>query len=294
VRLGAHVSTAGGLANAPVNGRAIGADVIQIFTRNQRQWRARPVTDAEAEGFRAACRAQGIARAFAHASYLLNLASPDRATRRASRAALVAEIQRSALLGIGHVILHPGAHMGAGPRAGVETAAESLDAALEEAGRPGVRLLVEGTAGQGTCIGSTFAELAGILAAARHSERLGVCLDTCHLFAAGHDLGSDAGLAATLRAFARTVGFGALGAVHVNDALLGLGSRRDRHAPLGEGRLGRPAFRRIVRARRLARVPLILETPGPERVWRREIALLRRLAARPSPGLRGRASRNAR
>jgi deoxyribonuclease-4 len=275
--LGAHVSTAGGLANAPQSGRAIRADVIQIFTRNQRQWRARPVTRAEAAAFRRVRRECGIQRVFAHASYLINLASPERATRQRGCAALVAEVERCAALGVDGVIFHPGAHMDAGMSAGLATVARSLDSLFDRVGRTPVRVLIEITAGQGSSVGHSFEQLAEIVAHSRNGARLGVCLDTCHLLAAGYDLISPAGYRAMWRAFDRTLGRDRLAAIHLNDSRKGLGSRVDRHAPIGKGLLGRETFRRIMNDRRLARVPLILETPGPEPAWRREIALLRRL-----------------
>ncbi len=278
LRLGAHVPTAGGLAQAPLHARAIGANAIQIFTRNQRQWRARPISEEEAAGFRAALRANGVVTVLAHASYLLNLASPDAVIWRKSREALVAELRRSAVLGVTGVVLHPGAHMGAGVAAGVRRVAESLDAVIEEASAPSVRVLIEGTAGQGTSLGSRFEELAEIFARARLRERLGVCLDTCHLYAAGYGIGAAEGLATTLRSLARTVGITHLRALHINDSRQGLGSHVDRHAALGRGQLGREAFRHIVNDRRLARIPLILETPSGLGGWKREISWLRRMA----------------
>jgi deoxyribonuclease-4 len=278
MRLGAHVSIAGGLANAPANARRIGADAIQIFTSNQRQWRVRRLTEGDVRPFRAALESNGITFVVAHASYLLNLASPERGVLARSRKALAAEVRRCAALGVSQVVLHPGAHMGAGERAGVARVAESLDAVLDDTAALGVELLVEGTAGQGTSVGCTFEQLAEILGRARHARQLGVCLDTCHLFAAGHDLATPAGHEATWRAFGRTVGFRRLRVLHLNDSARGLGSHVDRHAPIGRGALSRGAFRRLVNDRRLAHVPMILETPGPLAVWRREIALLRRLA----------------
>jgi deoxyribonuclease-4 len=278
MRLGAHVSTAGGLANAPAHGLSIGANAIQIFTRNQRQWRARPVTDEEAAAFRLALDQSAIASVVSHASYLLNLASPDRGVVTKSRKGLAEEVRRCAALGIPEVVLHPGAHLGAGAAAGVRRVAESLDAVLDATAALDVRLLVEGTAGQGTSVGCTFEQLAEILGRSRHGDRLGICLDTCHLLASGHDLSTPAGHDRTWKAFGRTVGLNRLCVLHLNDSVKGLGSHLDRHAPIGRGALGRAAFRRIVSDRRLARVPMILETPGPLDVWRREIALLRRLA----------------
>jgi deoxyribonuclease-4 len=276
--LGAHVSVAGGLDRAPANGLAIGAQAIQIFTRNQRQWSSKPVTPEEAGAYRQAFRESGLAIAVAHASYLINLASPAAETLERSRAALAEELARCEMLGIPHAIVHPGAHMGAGDDAGLATVARSLDDALRRSGSKAVSVLVEITAGQGTCVGHRFEHLAEILSRATLAERLGVCLDTCHMFASGYDIASPRGFEHAMDAFDRVVGFARLCAVHVNDAAKGLGSRRDRHAAIGKGLLGRATFRRILGDTRLRRAPLLLETPGPEPVWKREIALLRRLS----------------
>jgi deoxyribonuclease-4 len=274
--LGAHVPTAGGLARAPRHGQTIGASAIQIFTRNQVQWQARPVAQDEARAFREALDQSGVERVVAHASYLINLASPDPVLLEKSRAAFVAEMERCHLLGIGHIVFHPGAHMGAGEATGVATVAASLDAI--DARTRGLRVAptLEVTAGQGSYLGASFEQLAEIIGRVRRQGRLRVCLDTCHLHAAGYDLTTPRGLARTLDAFERTLGLGRLAAVHVNDARRERGSHVDRHAALGEGELGWAVFRRLVREPRLrkVRVPLILETPE------REIAALRRHARR--------------
>jgi deoxyribonuclease IV len=278
--LGAHVPTAGGLDRAPEHGGSVGADAIQIFTRNQLQWRARPIAAREARAFRTACAQHGLRSVCAHGSYLLNLASPDRALLQQSRVAFVAEIRRCQALGIPDLIFHPGAHKGCGVEGGVATVAESLGIAIAKTPKSGVRLLIEITAGQGTCLGGSIEQLAAILAAVEQRERAGVCLDTCHLYAAGYDLVSSKGYEAVFEACEQQIGLDRLGAMHLNDTRSGLGSHLDRHAPLGTGRLGRVVFSRIVRDPRLARLPLILETPGGLPAWRREIRLLRRWAGK--------------
>jgi len=282
MRLGAHVSVAGGLAKAPARGRSIGADVIQIFTRNQVQWRARGVGRAEAQEFRAAMAGSGLTLAVSHGSYLVNLASPERETLQRSRRAFVGELRRCAALGIPYLVFHPGAHMGAGTEAGIRRIATSLDQALERT--RDVMPLLEITAGQGSSIGHRFEEIAEIFSRVRRPESLGVCLDTCHLLAAGYDLASPRGYERTLEELARRIGLRRVLFIHLNDARAGLGSRLDRHAAIGQGHLGRQAFRRLLRDPRLREVPMVLETPGPEAVWREEIALLRRLGRAPRSG----------
>ncbi len=276
--LGAHVPTAGGLDQAPQRGESIGADAIQVFTRNQLQWQAQPVSAREARAFKSACARYGLRHVCAHGSYLLNLASPERTLLRRSRAAFVAEIRRCQALGISELVLHPGAHRGRGAADGVKAVAEGLNDAIDKTPKSGVRLLVEITAGQGTCLGASVEELAAIVGAVERRERVGICLDTCHLYAAGYDLASPRGYEAVLEACAQQIGLDRLGALHLNDTRSELGSHLDRHAPLGAGRLGRTVFTRIVRDQRLAGLPLILETPGGLPAWKREIRRLRRWA----------------
>jgi deoxyribonuclease IV len=268
---------AGGLVRAAENGRAIGAEAIQIFTRNQRQWAARAVAPQEALAFRAAMAQSGIALVVAHGSYLINLASPDAAQRSRSMDAFAAELERCQALGVERLVFHPGAHLGTGEDAALSAIAASLDDVLGRGPGAGVRPLVEVTAGQGTSVGHRFEHLAEILSRARRGDRLGVCLDTCHLFAAGYDIATPRGYEASLRSFDRIVGLSRVGAVHLNDAKRGLGSRLDRHAAVGHGCLGLAAFRRILNDPRLAGVPMLVETPGPLARWKRELALLKRL-----------------
>lgn len=275
--LGAHVPTAGGLANAPERGRSIGAEAIQIFTRNQVQWKAKPLGVDEAHDFKHAFARSGLRRVVAHGSHLVNLASPDPDALTKSREAFVTEVERCHALGIEQLIFHPGAHMGAGEESGLATLGASLDHVLERTEGCAVTALIEVTAGQGSSLGHRFEHLAHILERVRRSERLGVCLDTCHLFAAGYDIATPRGYDETWRAFERIVGARMLKAIHLNDAKMGLGSHLDRHAPVGKGHLGRETFRRIVGDERVAGIPLILETPGGLEGWKRELRLLRRL-----------------
>jgi deoxyribonuclease IV len=273
--LGAHVPTAGGLHKAPAHGQDIGATAIQVFTRNQRQWAAKPLSAEETSAFRAALSATGIRSVMAHASYLINLASPDPVVLGRGRDALREEVARCHALGIPYAIFHPGAHLGCGEEAGVRAVAASLDDVLSASPDAPVMALVEITAGQGSCVGHRFEHLSEILARVRSPERVGVCLDTCHLYAAGYDIATPRGYERTIAEFDRVVGLGTLRAMHLNDSRRELGSRVDRHAPIGEGHLGLATFRRIVTDDRLTAVPKVLETPGGLEGWRREIALLR-------------------
>lgn len=255
------MSIAGSLASAVAAGRAQGFDTIQIFLKNQRQWAAGRLGRAEAGAFRAAQARSGIDPVVAHASYLPNLASPRTALRERSVRALAVEVKRAGRLGIPILVLHPGSHGGAGVEAGVERIARGLDRVFRAAGDATVRIALETTAGQGASVGHRFEHLRSIVDASGHPERLAVCFDTCHAFAAGYDLRTAASWRATFEAFDRIVGLDRLALFHVNDALLPLGSRRDRHAHIGEGRIGDEGFRLLLRDERFRSLPKILETP---------------------------------
>jgi len=277
MHLGAHVPITGGVFNAPGHAQAIGAEAIQIFTRNQMQWACRPLREDDAAAFREAVAKSGVKRVLTHGSYLMNLASPNPEFLARSRDCLVTEIERCHQLAIPYVVLHPGAHMGQGEEAGLSAIARSLDAVLERTQGSDVMPLLEATAGQGSCLGHRFEHLAAIFDRVRDPDRLGVCLDTCHLYAAGYDLASPEGYERTLRDFARMVGLRRLKAIHLNDSKRERGSRVDRHARAGEGVMGLETFARIVNDRRFRGLPLVVETPGPLAEWKKEIARLRGL-----------------
>jgi deoxyribonuclease-4 len=222
----------------------------------------------------------GVKRVLTHGSYLMNLASPNPEFLAKSRDCLVTEIERCHQLAIPYVVLHPGAHMGQGEEAGLSAIARSLDAVLERTQGRDVMPLLEATAGQGSCLGHRFEHLAAIFDRVREPDRVGVCLDTCHLYAAGYDLASPEGYERTLRDFGRIVGLRKLKAIHLNDSKRERGSRVDRHARAGEGVMGLETFARIVNDRRFRGLPLVVETPGPLAEWKKEIARLRALVRR--------------
>ena len=260
------MSIAGGMHKAIERGAGLQCRVIQIFLKNSNQWKAKILTEHEGLLFREARKISSIRSVVAHDSYLINLASPDRELRRKSFEAFLEEMRRANFLEVRYLVLHPGAHMGAGIAAGVSRVTRALRRALDEV-EPPLTLLLENTAGQGSCLGYRFEHLAGILEGIGNSRRTGVCLDTCHLFAAGYDIRTEEGYANTIREFDRLIGFGKIKAFHVNDSKKELGSRVDRHAHIGQGCIGLDAFRFLLNDRRFLRVPKILETPkgpGPE------------------------------
>lgn len=261
--LGAHMPTAGGLHLVFARIAQVRGDALQLFTRNQRQWAAPDVARDEAAVFAAAWANWGRPHVFSHASYLINLASPDEALWRKSSDALSREFLRCARLGIRWVVLHPGAHKNTGPEAGVVRVATGLDQAFAKAGTMAgsVGLLLENTAGAGTSLGADPEELGAIMTASGHADRLGVCWDTCHGFAAGHDLRDQRGLDRILTRLDRAVGLENLRLLHLNDSKTGLGSRRDRHEHIGQGRIGPAGFATVLNDPRLADLPMVLETP---------------------------------
>jgi len=287
------MSIAGGLALALLRGRDVGCGAVQLFLRNQRQWAAPPLRDEDARAFVAARRSTGIRWAFAHASYLINLAAPDDAAWRRAAAALTDELERAEALGLLCVVIHPGSHLGTGAAAGVARVAHAVDRALNATSGYRVKVALENTAGGGGTVGRTFGELGAILARTRGGARVGVCLDTCHLFAAGYDIRTRDGWGRAIAECAAHVGLDRVLAFHLNDAKSTLGSGLDRHEHIGRGGLGLTPFRLLLNDRRFARVPKVLETPKePEpRADRRNLATLRALrsSARSSRRRAGRA-----
>jgi deoxyribonuclease-4 len=263
--LGAHMSIAGGFEQAVHRANKANCECLQIFTKNNNQWRARDISDEEVVGFRQALRATGIRHPLAHASYLINLASPERALRKKSIDAMVVELQRGERLGLRYVVVHPGAHTTATQRAGIRHAIRSLDEVHRQTTDLRCRCLLETTAGQGTGLGWRFEQLADLLQGVRNPDRLGICLDTCHVFAAGYDLGSDRAYRETLRSLDRLVGIRLVKAIHLNDSRRERGSRVDRHEHIGRGCLGLDPFRRLLNDYRFRRTPMYLETPKGQR-----------------------------
>ena len=259
--LGAHMSIAGGHALAIERATAFSMTACQIFTKNANQWNAKPIAPEAAESFRTGLAASEIGFVVAHDSYLINLASPDDTLRQRSIAAFGDELRRCALLGVPWLVTHPGAHMGTSVDEGVSRVASALNELFDELPDLGVTVLLETTAGQGTTLGRSFDELAMILALVEDQTRVGVCFDTCHVFAAGYDMRDAEVYGATMQAFDDSIGFGRLRLFHLNDSKKGLGARVDRHAHIGEGELGREAFRLLLNDERFAGYPGILETP---------------------------------
>src|SRR5918997_6341945 len=250
--LGAHMSVAGGHALAIERATAFNMTACQIFTKNANQWNAKPIAPDAAETFRARVAASEIGFVVAHDSYLINLASPDETLRERSIAAFGDELQRCDQLGVPWLVTHPGAHMGTGIDEGVQRVASALNRLFDELPDLDVTVLLETTAGQGTTLGRSFEELAGILELVEDQLRVGVCFDTCHVFAAGYDIRDVEVYEATMRAFDDTIGLDRLRVFHLNDSKKGLGARVDRHAAIGEGELGAEAFRHLLTDERFA------------------------------------------
>ncbi len=263
-RLGAHMSVAGGLPRAVDRAVVHRCDALQIFAKNASQWRGRLIPREEIREFRRKLRASGIWPAVSHASYLINLATTDRALRHQSIAAMADEIDRAESLGLLGVVLHPGCYTAGNEADGLSLIADALLGLLRERRRGKTMILLEQTAGQGTALGATFEQLASIIAKMQDHRRVGVCLDTCHLIAAGYDIVSPEGYASTFKQFGRLVGFERLKAFHLNDSKKPLGSRVDRHEHIGQGHLGLEPFRRLVNDRRFRDLPMLLETPKGE------------------------------
>jgi deoxyribonuclease-4 len=260
-RIGAHTSAAGGLPLAVDRAVALGCETLQIFSKSSNQWRARALAASEITEFRRRVAASGIRPVLAHASYLINLGATDPQLRARSIASFGEELDRAETLGLLGVVIHPGAYTTGTPERGLKAIASAIAQLLKAQPRGRAMVLLEQTAGQGTSLGHTFEQLADVLRRLRWNARVGVCLDTCHLFAAGYDLVSPDGYRATFQQFDRVVGFERLKAFHLNDSKKPLGSRVDRHEHIGDGALGLEPFRRLLHDPRLEDVPMLLETP---------------------------------
>ena len=280
-RVGAHVSAAGGVHNAPRNAQAIGAKAFALFTKNQKQWAAKPLTTAEIDQFHHHMQAGGFRPrdVLPHDGYLINLGNPEKEAHEKSLASFIEELQRCHDLGLVYLNFHPGSHL---KKLSVSEClsriAQSINRALEAT--RGVMAVIENTAGQGTNLGHTFEQIAELIAQVEDKSRIGVCLDTCHAFTSGYELRTEEAYRATMEQFDRIVGLSFLKGMHLNDSKPDLGSRVDRHESLGKGKLGLTPFRQIMNDPALEEIPLILETIEPD-LWPEEIALLYGMIEQP-------------
>ena len=275
--LGGHVSITGGVQLAPERAREVTCDSMQIFSRNQMQWKAKPLAEEDAGAFRKNLDQYGIQEPIIHDSYLINLCSPDKDLLTKSRQAFLDEVMRAELLGVRYLIFHPGAHMGSGEQTGLKNIAESLNWVRKESGTSKVQFVLEITAGQGTVMGRSFEQLAKIIDMLDQPELSGVCFDTCHAYAAGYDIRSESGYKKTFDTLEDVLGKDMMRAMHLNDSKGKLGSHLDRHEKIGEGFLGLDCFRHFMNDDRWDGIPMVLETPEGEKGYKQELKALRGL-----------------
>ena len=275
--LGAHVSIAGGVSNAPLSAKRIGCDTMQIFTKNQMQWRIPALTKKEIKKFKHNVKVTKIILGTVHSSYLVNLASPNETTHKKSIYDLSKELERAEFLDIPYVVFHPGAHKGKGERYGLDRIVNSINTIFKVSKSKFTMLLLETTAGEGTNIGYKFEHLAYIIHNVDRPERVGVCVDTCHIFAAGYDIRDRNAYNDTMNAIEGIIGLNRLKAIHLNDSKRELASRVDRHAEIGAGEIGLRAFEFFVNDGRLKKTLGILEVPGGESGYKKNLQILRSL-----------------
>ncbi|MBU1007920.1 deoxyribonuclease IV [Candidatus Dependentiae bacterium] len=274
--IGAHISIAGGFCKAIERAQALGATTMQIFTKSSRSWFEKPISDDEVKAFKKALKQSKLKKIMAHSSYLINIASTNPETEKNSATALKHELKRCEQLGIPYLVMHPGSHLGAGEQEGIKKICKNLDKILAQASGT-TKILLETMAGQGTNLGHTFEQIKSIIANCAHKKLLGVCLDTCHIFAAGYDIRTEEAYKKTIKQFAQIIGIRKLQALHLNDSKTGLDSHKDRHESLGEGHIPRTTFKYIMQDKRFAKIPKILETPDPN-LYAKEINMLNRMA----------------
>lgn len=277
MRLGAHMSISGGVEKAVVRGQEVGCEAIQIFTKNSNQWQAEALTATEVKAFREACQTAGIGPVIAHSAYLINLAAPDEALYEKSIQASLDELRRCELLDVRYLVIHPGAHMGTGEEQGLTRISAAINRVHRETPKLRAALTLEVTAGQGTVLASKFEHFAAILEQVDEPERLGFCLDTCHLLAAGYDFRTRQGYGQMMEAWDDLVGIERVRAIHLNDSKKDLGSRVDRHEHIGQGCVGTQGFELLLNDPRLAHLPMVLETPKEDNADARNLAMLRSL-----------------
>jgi deoxyribonuclease-4 len=271
------MSISGGVEKAILRGQEVGCDTIQMFTKNSNRWQATPLTSSEITAFREACTTAQIAPVIAHSAYLINLAASDEALYEKSIHAFLDELQRCDVLGIPYLVVHPGAHMGLGEEPGLKRVAAAINRVHRDTPKLPVMITLEVTAGQGSALAYKFEHFATILAQVDEPERLGFCLDTCHLLAAGYDFRTRQGYESMLAAWDGLIGIDRLRVIHLNDSKKGLGSRVDRHEHIGQGHIGTAGFELLLNDRRLAGLPMVLETPKEDDADVRNLAILRRL-----------------
>lgn len=277
MNLGAHVSTQGGVDNAPANAAELGITAIQIFAKNQRQWVAKPLAEEAIERWHEQIKEHGIVQSVSHGSYLINLCANEQEKLDKSINSLTDELERAEILGLTHVVFHPGSHLGEGEEKGIKAISKSIDEIHMRTKGYKSKLAIEITAGQGTNLGYTFEQLAAMIEGTKQPERLSICFDSCHAFAAGYDISTKDAYEETMSKFDEVLGLDLLQVIHLNDTKKELGSRRDRHDHIGEGLLGFDAFRFLVNDKRLADVPAILETPEGEGGYPKDLKTLRSL-----------------
>lgn len=259
--IGAHMSISGGVFNALLYGQELGCTTIQIFTKNNNQWKAKELTPEDVKKFFESQKETEISPVVAHNGYLINLASPKEDVYNLSRQSMLVELKRAELLGLPYLVMHPGSHLGSGEGEGIRKIARSIDWLHQETKGFKAKICLETTAGQGSAIGHRFEHLAEIIERVKEKERLGVCYDTCHTFAAGYDIRTKKAYEATFKEFDKVIGLSRLKVIHVNDSLKDLDSRVDRHQHIGEGKIGLEGFRLLMNDKRWEKIPKILETP---------------------------------
>ncbi|MBP9841679.1 MAG: deoxyribonuclease IV [Simkaniaceae bacterium] len=277
VLIGAHTSISGGVHKALLRGAEIGATTVQIFTSNQKQWHGAPIPEKEVDLWFETLEATGLQKIMSHDSYLINLGSPKPDLRAKSQQAFSEELSRCHQLNLSFLNFHPGTATGSSEEDCLDAIIESLLSFEKQASQGNTRLLIEATAGQGTVVGYTFPHLDYIIQGVKHKLPIGVCIDTCHIFAAGYDLRTKESCDATLTAFEKIVGIKHLYAFHLNDSQKPLGARVDRHANLGEGEIGMDCFEFLMNDPRTNKLPKYLETPNGETKWKDEIAHLKKI-----------------
>ncbi|MCF7804503.1 MAG: deoxyribonuclease IV [Candidatus Marinimicrobia bacterium] len=279
---GAHVSIAGGIYKAPLRGEELGCDAIQVFTKNQMQWSAKPIVDEDAKKFKECMESRRPSSVMTHDSYLINLGSPEDDNLEKSRDAFKNEIDRCHQLGIDLLIFHPGSHLGAGEQHAIDTIADSLNWAHKETPGASVITLLEIAAGQGTNVGYTYEQLMEIMENVKDKSRVGICMDTCHMFSAGYDIRTKNTYEQTWTEFEKVIGFDWLKAFHVNDSKKPYNSRVDRHENLGNGYIGLEAFRLLLNDERFTDIPMVLETPGGDDWFMKNLEAMRGLVGQTS------------